>query len=148
MFKRILGVLLIVGLTLGGVGALHHSAPQRAEASVDSWSGHPESLVTFSQSLTLGAPPAVLYTAVSGVRPNIRAITITDSASGVVTLYDGPGGTGATVIAQFGVLANSPIFLDEDRLGVGIRATLSNGVYIGGATGTVTATARIRVGGQ
>lgn len=146
MKKFVIVALLLLAL-LGIGGALHQSAPAPAQAAVDSWSGHSESLIPFSQAITLNTS-AVLYTGVSTVRPNIRAAVITNSASGVVTFYDGAVVQGSAVIAQFAVIANTPLYLDEDRLGVGIRAAMGDGIYVSGATGTITITARVRTGGN
>lgn len=115
-----------------------------AKAAVDSWSGHTEVLVPFSQALTTPGLPSLIVSAVTARTLNVRALVVTDSASGIITLYNGAGGTGPTILAQFAVIANTPLILTEEQLGQGARTTSGTALYIGGTTGTVTATVRVR----
>lgn len=143
MFKNrfaAIAAILITGLMLLGLAG----SPSPAKAAVDSWSGHTENVVPFSASVTLNAAPALICTAVTGKTLNIRAITITDSASGVVEIYNGSGGAGSTVLMSVGLIANTPLTLTEDMLGQGLRTTSGTGLYVSGATGTISLTMRVR----
>lgn len=141
MFKNrfaAIAAILLTGLMLVGLAG----SPVRA--ATDSWSQHQESVVPFSASITLNAAPALICTAVTGKTLNVRTLIITDSASGVVEIYNGSGGTGATVLGSFGVIANTPLLLTEDMLGQGLRTSSGTGLYVSGATGTITLTMRVR----
>lgn len=128
----LVGIMLVLGagVTLG---------------AVDSWSHFAEVQVPFSQSVTLAATPSVVCTATAGFAHNVRSLTITDTASGVVTLYNGPGGAGTTIIGTWGVIANTPFPLSEEQLGQGITTSVGSGLYVCGATGTITLQVRDRL---
>jgi hypothetical protein len=136
-----LASLLVVALLAIGTFAFHASRP--VEAAVDSWSGHQEELVPFLGSVTAGTTAAV-YTAVTNKAINVRAITLTNSASGYVALYNGSSAVAGNVIGVWAVIANTPLVLNEDMLGQGVITTVGTGLYVSGTTGTVTLTARVR----
>jgi hypothetical protein len=145
---------------------LSHRLGGDAQASVDSWSGHSEVQVPFTASITAGTP-ALVMSAATVLLPtgstaaciNIRSITITDTASGYVRLYNGQSagglpstgysGTGAppgsALIATFSVLANSPLVLNEDQLGQGIMTSVGSSLWVDSATGTTCLQVRARL---
>lgn len=144
--------LATLALVFGiGLGALVSS---RAEASVDSWSGHTEKLTPFSQSVTAGTP-ALVVSAVSatsppsgfpqGVNQNVRSMVVTSTVSTTVIFHSANSTSGASIIGVFGLLANQPLPLTEDQLGQGMRSGITNPIYVDvGSTATVTITARVR----
>lgn len=110
----------------------------------DSWSGHVERVIPFSQSVTLGTT-ALVATAVPLVSHNVRSITITDSASGVVRLYStSDNSLGSNMIGSWGVIANTPLVIREDELGQGIGTAVGSALYVDAATGTLSLMVRIR----
>jgi hypothetical protein len=130
----IFAILLLVALGLGGVG---HGA-------VNSWSGQAEVQVPFSEAITAGTL-ATLMSATSTKAHNVRALTVTNTASGFVRLYS--GGTtpiGARLIGTFGVIANTPLVLTEENLGTGVVTTVGDALMVDATTGTVSIQARVR----
>jgi hypothetical protein len=134
----LLGLLVAAGM----LGLFGH-----ASASVDSWSGHTERTLCQSASLTLGTP-SVIVSAVTTANQNVRAFTVTDSGSGVVQFYNSATMSAAAQIGAFGVLANTPLVISEDQLGLGMKSGVGNPIYVNAATGTVSITFRVRADPQ
>jgi len=135
LFAAIIAAIMVVGVVALGFG--------RANAATDSWSGKSEKVIPFSQALT-SQTVAVVCTAVSSVAHNVRAITITNTASGYVRLYTSANLLGSNLIGAWGVVANTPLVLHEDDLGQGVVTKLGEGLYVDATTGTVSITCRIR----
>jgi hypothetical protein len=134
----VLAIIAAIALTFG-----RPPATREAKASVDSWSGHQEVQVPFQASITAGTS-ALVTTGTTGVAWNIRAITVSNSASGYVSLYSGSAVQGVSLIGIFWVIANTPLVLNEDMCGQGITTALGQGIYVNATTGTVTMQLRVR----
>jgi hypothetical protein len=126
-FGFIFAILALVALGLGGV----------VNAAHDSWSTQGEKVVPFSQSVTLGTT-ALVASAVTGRCHNVRTMTITDSASGVVRFYSTSSNAGANLIGAFAVIANTPLMLTEDSLRTGMCTRVGEALYVDAATGTLS----------
>lgn len=139
--KKIVATLvvgLLVGFALMGI-----RYESKVHAATDSWSAHNEVNIPFSFSITAGTS-APIFTGVSGVAANVRAIVVTNTASGGVHLYSDSTVTGSALIGSYGVLANTPLVITEDNMGQGLKTVLGKGLYIEGTTGTISGTVRIR----
>jgi hypothetical protein len=144
MFKtnlnRILGVLACfatVALIAAVLNVKIGGYPPEARADVDSWSGHTENHVSWSASVTLGTP-AIICTASTTVNPQLKAMVITSSASGVVILMNSATPAAANQFMTVGLLANTPLVISENQFRQGVAAGLGNPIYLNGPTGTVT----------
>lgn len=132
----ILGVVLVLGLV---AVAPHLGYPPEARADVDSWSQHTETTVSITQALT-AFTPALICTAVSTANPKIKSVIVTSTASGQLIFHNANSNGGASQIGAVGVLANTPVLLNESQLRQGWVAGLGNPIYFDGPTGTVSLT--------
>lgn len=132
-------IILLVAL---GVGGLH-----QASATTDSWSQKDSGLIQFTGAITANTL-ALVTTAVLGKAHNIRSLVITNTASGYVRFYDSSTAVGTGLIGTFGVIANTPLVLTEDQLGVGMITGKGKALYCDATTGTVHVMARDRLDSQ
>jgi len=141
------GFVAALLVAVGLLGIFQALPARHAEASTDSWSGKQEHLIHTSLTASGVAPGiALIDTGVSGQQLSVRAFTMDVGTSGTVTFYDGNTGLGGTIIGIFYVVSHTPLTLNEDQLGIGMRTTAGNGLYVVGA-GTVTITARVALKG-
>lgn len=137
--NKIAGLLLLIAVSLGII-----AASPSGQAAVNSWSGQPETVVAFSQAITAGTA-ATVCTAVTSKAHNVRAITLTNTASGYVRLYSGTDDSdGSKLIGAWGVIANTPLQLNEDDLGPGVVTGVGQALGVDATTGTVSITVRVR----
>lgn len=135
--KKHFAILAILALI--GIGQF-----QRGDAATDSWSGKAEQSICFSQAITAGTL-ATVATAVTGKCHNVRAVVVTNTASGFVRLYSTSTLTGANLIGAVGVIANTPLVLTEDSLGAGICTRVGEALCVDATTGTVSLQLRDRL---
>lgn len=147
--KKVVAAVLLVGALCASLAGYVEMRQARADVkalhpSMDSWSGHVEVQVPFSQAITLGGGNGVVCSATASVAWNVRALTITNSASGVVRLYSGHYLDGTKLIGSFAVIANTPLKLNEDDLGQGIKTAVGSELSVDAATGTLSMQLRVR----
>lgn len=141
--------LIVATLTLGvgilvGTGTVSEPLAKKAHAAVDSWSNHAEQNTSWSGALT-AFTPALICTAVTTANPNLKALVITSSASGLVNFHNANSNAGSTQVFAVGLIANTPLVLSEEVFRQGYKFGLGNPIYIDGPTGTVTVDYTIRV---
>lgn len=138
------------------LGAFLSLALQRpATAEFDDWSGKREFQVPFRAAITNGTF-ALVSSALStsteqdGVAKAqcVRAMTITNTASGYVALYShAASGTpaGSDLIGIFAVIANTPLVVPESVCGQGLFGRVGDPISVDATTGTVTMQLRMGV---
>lgn len=128
---------LILAVALVPLGA-------RLATADDPGAGQNENQICFSQSVTSGTT-ALVATAVSARAHNVRAIVITNTASGFVRLYStSANSNGANAIGTFGVIANTPLALTAENLRNGLVSRVGEGIYVDAATGTLSLQLSVR----
>lgn len=131
----VLALLLAIGLAIGFSGG-HEAEAQTGMEDPGSTMG--EIPISFSQAITQGTT-ALVVSSVTGRAHNIRAIVITNSASGFVRLYStSDNSNGANLMGSWGVVANTPLVLTAAALRGGVPGRVSDAVYVDAATGTVS----------
>jgi hypothetical protein len=126
-------ILTLVALGMAGLS-------QAANPSV----GLNESSVQFTAAITAGTT-ATVCSAVTSRAHNVRAVVITNTASGFVRFYSDTNAVGANLIGTFGVIANTPLVVTEDVLGPGIVTTVGKALVVDATTGTVSLQLRDRL---
>ncbi len=113
-----------------GVLAMLGAFPPSAKAASPDWNGHTEFQVSNSQQTTGNA---VVVTATTTARVQVKAMTVTAATSGTYTFFSGSTPSGAHQIAQFYLIANTPMAFTVENFRGSFKTAHAEGLYCVGA---------------